>query len=406
MESIKEIYKIGQGPSSSHTMGPRKAADRFLSEIPNATRYRVTLFGSLAATGKGHLTGEAINTSFAEKNMELIWQPKKFLPRHPNALTFEAFDEHDNLIKSWTAYSVGGGSIVDDDTTLETKKTYELTTLDDILSYCESEDLTLWEYVEENEGGEIWDYLKVVWKTMVSSIKKGMDTESILPGELKLKRKSHSYNIKSNNYTGPNRHRTLLYSYALAVSEQNAGGGIIVTAPTCGACGALPAVLYQQQKIYKLSETQILKALATAGLIGNLVKWNASISGAEAGCQAEIGTACAMASAAATQNLGGNNYQIEYAAEMGLEHHLGLTCDPLYGLVQIPCIERNVFAASRAFNHASYALLSDGRHQVSFDKVVITMKQTGFDLPDLYRETSLGGLAVIATKDKNKRKKK
>lgn len=399
MESIKEIYKIGQGPSSSHTMGPRKAADRFLAEIPNAPRYRVTLFGSLAATGKGHLTGEAINTSFAEKNMELVWKPEVFLPKHPNALTFEAFDSCDKLIKSWTAYSVGGGSITDDSTELETEKTYELTTMDEVLDYCNNKDLSLWQYVEQNEGVEIWDYLKTVWKTMVNSIKEGMEKEGILPGELNLKRKSNSYNIKSNNYSGPNRYRTLMYSYALAVSEQNAGGGIIVTAPTCGACGALPAVLYQQQNFYKLSELQVLKALATAGLIGNLVKWNASISGAEAGCQAEIGTACAMASAAATQNLGGNNYQIEYAAEMGLEHHLGLTCDPLYGLVQIPCIERNVFAASRALSHASYALLSDGRHQVSFDKVVITMKQTGHDLPELYRETSLGGLAVLAKKD-------
>lgn len=399
MESIKEIYKIGQGPSSSHTMGPRKAADRFLSEFPNANKYRVTLYGSLAATGKGHLTGEAINTAFHNKNMELIWEPKVFLPKHPNALTFEAFDTNDNLTKKWTAYSVGGGSITDDESELETKRTYELTTMDEILLYCEKEDLSLWQYVEQIEGKDIWEYLQTVWDTMVNSIKEGMETESILPGELKLKRKSHLYNIKSNNYNGPNRYRTLLYSYALAVSEQNAGGGIIVTAPTCGACGTLPAVLYQQKKFYKLSELQILKALATAGLIGNLVKWNASISGAEAGCQAEVGTACAMASAAATQNLGGNNNQIEYAAEMGLEHHLGLTCDPLYGLVQIPCIERNVFAASRALSHASYALLSDGRHQVSFDKVTLTMKQTGYDLPDLYRETSLGGLAVIAKKD-------
>lgn len=394
METIREIYKIGQGPSSSHTMGPRKAAEQFLSRQPNAASYRVTLFGSLAATGKGHLTGEAIEQAFANKKMELVWRPDKFLTKHPNALTFESFDTNDLLTESWTAYSIGGGSIIDDETQLETERVYGMDTMDNILAYCNTNNMRLWEYVEECEGKEIWDYLAKVWKAMVASIKRGMDREGVLPGQLNLQRKSASFQSKSNNYIGPNKHRTLLYAYALAVNEENAGGGIIVTAPTCGASGTLPAVLYNQKQVYKLKEAQILKALATAGLIGNLVKWNASISGAEAGCQAEVGTGCAMASAAATQLLGGTNYQIEYAAEMGLEHHLGLTCDPLYGLVQVPCIERNAFAASRALSHSSYALLSDGRHVVSFDKVVRTMKETGHDLPELYKETSLGGLAV------------
>ncbi len=394
METIREIYRIGQGPSSSHTMGPRKAAEQFLSKHPNAHKYKVTLFGSLAATGKGHLTGEAIEQAFSDKEMQLVWRPDRFLPKHPNALTFEAIDTNNNTIESWTVYSVGGGSIVDDNAELETESIYGMTTLDDILGYCNTNNMHLWEYVEECEGDNIWEYLALVWKTMVAAIKRGMERDDILPGELHLRRKASSFQTRSNNFTGPNKHRTLLYAYALAVNEENAGGGIIVTAPTCGASGTLPAVLYNQKQLYKLRDVQILRALATAGLIGNLVKWNASISGAEAGCQAEVGTGCAMAAAAATQLLGGTNYQIEYAAEMGLEHHLGLTCDPLYGLVQVPCIERNAFAASRALSHASYALLSDGRHIISFDKVVRTMKETGLDLPDLYKETSLGGLAI------------
>lgn len=398
MESIREIYRIGKGPSSSHTMGPRKAAEQFLSKYPNAFKYKITLFGSLAATGKGHLTGEAIKEAFAHKTMELLWKPDVFLPRHPNALTFEAIDKNNKIIESWTAYSVGGGSIVDDNAELETKRVYDLNTMNDILAYCHTCHKNLWEFVEEFEGKQIWDYLNTVWETMVNAIKKGIEKEGLLPGQLNLPRKSMLFKTKSNNYTGLNKRNTLLYAYALAVSEQNASGGTIVTAPTCGACGALPAVLYHQKNTYKIKTPQVLKALAVAGLIGNLVKWNASISGAEAGCQAEIGTACAMASAAATFLLGGNNYQIEYAAEMGIEHHLGLTCDPLYGLVQVPCIERNVFAASRALNHASYALLADGRRVITFDQVVRTMKQTGHDLPDLYRETSLGGLALFGAK--------
>lgn len=399
MESIRELYTIGKGPSSSHTMGPRKASEQFLAKYPDAFKYKVTIFGSLAATGKGHLTGEAIEEVFADKTIELIWKPKVFLPRHPNALTFEAIDNNGEIINSWTAYSVGGGAIVDDNTQLETKRVYNLTTMNDILEYCNKRHINLWEFVEEYEDDDIWDYLKVVWKAMVNAIKKGSERGGILPGKLNLPRKSVVFKTKSHNYTGLSKRNTLLYSYALAVSEQNASGGTIVTAPTCGACGALPAVLYHHKNTYKLKNSQIIKALAVAGLIGNLVKWNATISGAEAGCQAEVGTACAMASAAATFLLGGNNYQIEYAAEMGIEHHLGLTCDPLYGLVQVPCIERNVFAASRALNHASYALLADGRRIITFDQVVRTMKQTGHDLPELYKETSLGGLAVFGRQD-------
>ncbi|MDQ1771313.1 L-serine ammonia-lyase [Labilibaculum sp. A4] len=395
MESIKELYRIGYGPSSSHTMGPRKAAEQFLLRHPKADKYEVTLFGSLAATGKGHLTGVAIEKVFEEKDLNLIWQPEEFLKRHPNALRFKAFSASDELIEEWTAYSIGGGAIIDDNSEVSAQKIYGLTTMDEILEWCKSNKKQLWEYVELMEGDGIWDYLDEVWTAMKKAVKRGMNKEGELPGGLELERKSHSYRLKAKTLSGPMRKRSMLYAFALAVSEENSSGGVIVTAPTCGACGVLPAVLYYHKKFYKFGKKDVLKALATAGLIGNLVKTNASISGAEVGCQGEVGTACAMASGAATQLHGGTVYQVEYSAEMGLEHHLGLTCDPVLGLVQIPCIERNVFAAARALNHNTYALLSDGRHRISFDQVTETMMKTGLDLPYTYKETSLGGLASL-----------
>lgn len=395
MESIKEIYKIGYGPSSSHTMGPAKAASRFLERTPEAASYRVYLYGSLAATGKGHLTDKTILNIFQEKKIELIWDPETFLPRHPNAMKFEAFDQDKRLIVDWTVYSIGGGAIVDDETQLETKNIYALNTLDDILQWCHEHGKQLWEFVEDHEGPQIWDYLAGVWKVMNDSISRGLKKEGTLPGELKLPRKSSSFNLKSQNFSGPFKKRSKLFAYALAVSEENAAGGLIVTAPTCGACGVLPAVLKYYQKVYDADQEHLYKALATAGLIGTLVKHNASISGAEVGCQGEIGTACAMASAAANQLMGGTINQIEYAAEMGIEHHLGLTCDPVAGLVQIPCIERNAFAAERALAHNTYALMSDGRHRISFDQVVETMYKTGKDLSNYYKETSKAGLALF-----------
>ena len=401
MESIKEIYKIGSGPSSSHTMGPKKAAEMFLKRQPDAFSYEVTLFGSLAATGKGHLTDWAIEKVFKDEKLKIHWRPDVFLPRHSNALSFTAFNEMGIEIDSWTAYSVGGGTVIDDFKQEETKAIYELTTLDEILQYCDDNGLQIWEYVEEIEGKEIWDYLGKVWKTMSRAVEKGLDEEGTLPGALKLPRKAASYYTKAKNFSGKMERRSMIFAYALAVSEQNASGGTIVTAPTCGACGVVPAVLKFVQNYYNASEKKILRALATAGLIGNLVKYNASISGAEVGCQGEVGTACAMASAAATQLFGGSIFQIEYSAEMGLEHHLGLTCDPIAGLVQIPCIERNAFAAARALNHNTYVLLSDGRHRITFDEVVRVMKQTGHDLPSLYKETSTGGLAVFHSNKKD-----
>ena len=396
MKSIKELYRIGTGPSSSHTMGPRKAAEEFLARHPEATRFKVTLYGSLAATGKGHMTDVAIiDTLQPAAPVEIVWQPKVFLPFHPNAMTFAAFDEKDRLVENWTVYSVGGGALAEnrEESTIESPEVYTMGNMTDILEWCERTGKSYWEYVKECENDDIWDYLAEVWNTMKAAIKRGLDAEGVLPGPLNLRRKASSYFIRASDYKEALQSRGLVFSYALAVSEENASGGKIVTAPTCGACGVVPAVLYHLYKSRGISEIRMLRALATAGLVGNIVKHNASISGAEVGCQGEVGVACAMASAAASQLFGGSPAQIEYAAEMGLEHHLGMTCDPVCGLVQIPCIERNAYAAARALDANIFASFSDGIHRVSFDKVVEVMKQTGHDLPSLYKETSEGGLA-------------
>ena len=339
MESLKEIFRIGKGPSSSHTMGPQRAATIFAERHPEAARFEVTLYGSLAATGKGHMTDKAIIDVLKQvAPVEITWEPDIFLPYHPNGMLFRAFNDSQELLDEW-------------------------------------------------------DYLREVWKTMQAAVERGLDSEGALPGPLNLARKAPNYYIKARGYKPSLQSRGMVYSYALAVSEENASGGTIVTAPTCGACGVVPAVLYHLSKGHEFSETKILHALATAGLFGNIVKYNASISGAEVGCQGEVGVACAMASAASCQLFGGSPSQIEYAAEMGLEHHLGMTCDPVCGLVQIPCIERNAFAACRALDAQLYASFSDGSHRVSFDRVVEVMKQTGHDIPSLYKETSAGGLA-------------
>lgn len=395
METIKEIFRIGNGPSSSHTMGPRKAAEIFKSHYPNAESYSATLYGSLAATGKGHLTDVALLKAFEPIKLQLAWKPEIFLPKHPNGLKLEAFDHNNNLIGDWIVYSVGGGKITDFETDETENKIYNLTTMKDILAWTKNSGKSFWEYVESVEGAEIYDYLREAWLIMRDSIKRGIENEGILPGGLALARKASSYFVKAKNFSGSLKGKTLIFSYALAVTEENANGGLIVTAPTCGSSGVVPAVLNYLQESFSFSDDKILRALATAGLVGNIVKENASISGAKVGCQGEIGTACAMSSAAATQLLGGTPYQIEYAAEMGIEHHLGLTCDPINGLVQVPCIERNAFAAERALNTSTFALLSDGRHLVSFDKIVKTMNQTGHDLPSIYKETSEGGLALL-----------
>lgn len=396
MKSIKELYRIGTGPSSSHTMGPRKAAEMFVTRHPDAAKFKVTLYGSLAATGKGHMTDVAIiDTLELTAPVEIIWQPKVFLPFHPNGMTFAAFDTDDKLIENWTVYSIGGGALAEnsDAPSIESRDVYGMNSMTEILEWCEHSGKGYWEYVKECEDSDIWDYLNEVWKTMIDSIRRGLEEEGVLPGPLNLRRKASTYYIRATGYKQSLQSRGLVFAYALAVSEENASGGKIVTAPTCGSCGVMPAVLYHLYKSRDFSDIRILRALATAGLVGNIVKFNASISGAEVGCQGEVGVACAMASAAANQLFGGSPAQIEYAAEMGLEHHLGMTCDPVCGLVQIPCIERNAYAAARALDANLYSSFTDGMHRVSFDKVVQVMKQTGHDLPSLYKETSEGGLA-------------
>lgn len=398
MESLKYLFRIGKGPSSSHTMGPQKAAQMFGSHCPDAKRFEVILYGSLAATGKGHMTDVALKENLEPiAPVEIIWKPSVFLPFHPNGMTFTAYDADNNKIDEWTVYSVGGGALSEGDSPKwlqqEHKDVYDMTSLADILDWCNNNGRGYWEYVKACEDEDIWDYLMEVWRVMQQSVEHGIDHEGALPGPLSLPRKAPTYYVKAKGYKQSLQSRGLVYAYALAVSEENASGGIIVTAPTCGSCGVMPAVLYHLSRGHNFSDVRILHALATAGIFGNIVKANASISGADVGCQGEVGVACAMASAAACQLFGGSPSQVEYAAEMGLEHHLGMTCDPVCGLVQIPCIERNAFAAARALDSNLYAAFSDGAHRVSFDRVVRVMKQTGHDLPSLYKETSEGGLA-------------
>ena len=396
MKSIQKIYRIGYGPSSSHTMAPRKAAEQFKQFIGGQkAHYKVTLLGSLAATGKGHLTDVSIKQVLFPADVDFIWEPERVLAKHPNGMIFEAFDPQNQLIASWTGYSTGGGALLWDGR--ENSKTsdifYPHSRMNAILQHCKDHGLNFWEYVELTEGKTIWAYLAQVWVVMQQSIERGLHTEGVLPGNLGISRNAWRIYTRTQQSGQGGGNSNLLFAYALAVAEENASGGEIVTAPTCGSSAVMPAVLRYLQETTHCSETSILRALATAGLIGNLVKTNASISGAVVGCQGEIGTACTMAAAAATQLLGGTNRQIEYAAEMGLEHHLGLTCDPVDGLVQIPCIERNAFAAQRAISCANYALITDGSHRVSLDEVIEVMETTGHDLPSLYRETSQGGLA-------------
>ena len=400
MKSVKSIFKIGKGPSSSHTMGPFKAVINYIENHPEAKSLHVTLYGSLAATGKGHLTDKAIEEAAANAGLEVViaWEPKENLPEHPNGMIVASVAADGSLTDNWTYYSVGGGDIRCMDTVIEDEDggdVYEMTTMKEILDWCNKYGKAFWEFVQENEEKTkgFWEHIELVWKTMQKAVERGIDEEGALPGPLNIRRKAGSYYIKADGYGDVQRARGLIFAYALAVSEENACGGKIVTAPTCGSCGVLPGVLYHLKKVYGFSDQRIIRALATAGIIGNIVKHNASISGAEVGCQGEVGVACAMAAGAITQLMGGSPSQIEYAAEMGLEHHLGLTCDPVCGMVQIPCIERNAYAAARAMDASIYSLYTDGRHRVSFDQVVRVMKETGKDLPSLYKETSEGGLA-------------
>ncbi len=394
MESITELFRIGIGPSSSHTMGPRRAAELFRAQNPDAPAYQVSLYGSLAATGRGHLTDAAIRSAFGAEPLEVLWKPEKELPMHPNGMRFKALSASGRTLANWEVYSVGGGALRDTGSLPIPAQVYTLSSMREILSSCNQSGQALWEYVEQCEGPQIWEHLGLVWQVMRAAIQRGMRAEGVLPGGLGLARRSWSFYRKAS-LSGPLLQRAgLISAYALAVSEENACGGEIVTAPTCGSCGIVPSVLKYLQDILSCSDDAVLRAIATAGLIGNLAKHNASISGAEVGCQGEVGVACAMAAGAATQLLGGTSRQIEYAAEMALEHNLGLTCDPVAGLVQIPCIERNAFAAAQAIASADYALFTDGGHRISYDEVVSVMRETGHALPSLYRETSTGGLAA------------
>lgn len=397
MKTLKELFKIGKGPSSSHTMGPQKAAKIFLENNRGASSFEVTLYGSLAATGKGHMTDIAIIEVLEPvAPIRIIWKPDVFLPFHPNGMKFRSLTNDEKPINEWTVYSIGGGALSEgkgDDDMFNSPEVYDMNSMTEIMKWCERTGRNYWEYVQLCEDSSLWEYLEVVWIKMKEAVERGLKREGRLPGPLNLPRKAPTYYVKASGYKQSLQTRGLVYAYALAVSEENASGGTIVTAPTCGACGVLPAVLYHISKSHEFTDKQILHALATAGLVGNIVKKNASISGADVGCQGEVGVACAMASAASCQLFGGSPSQIEYAAEMGLEHHLGMTCDPICGLVQIPCIERNAFAATRALDSNLYAAFSDGSHRVSFDRVVEVMKRTGHDIPSLYKETSEGGLA-------------
>ncbi len=400
MKSVKYIYKIGKGPSSSHTMGPFKAVRHYVENHEEADKLHVTLYGSLAATGKGHLTDVAIMDAFAGGDVEIEWRPQENLQVHPNGMKIAAVNFDGDQYDRWTYYSVGGGDIIcmehpiDGD---EIKVDYDMTTLTEVLEWCNKTGKNFWEYVEqvESRSYRFWDHLEKVWKVMQEAVERGIEQEGALPGPLNIRRKALSYHVRAFGQGDTFKTRGLVFAYALAVSEENACGGTIVTAPTCGSCGIVPSVLYHMKTRYGFSDQRILRALATAGLVGNVAKFNASVSGAEVGCQGEVGVACAMAAAAVAQLMGGSPAQIEYAAEMGLEHHLGLTCDPIGGLVQIPCIERNAYAAARAMDAGIYALYTDGLHRVSYDKAVLVMKETGHNMTSLYKETSEGGLAKV-----------
>ena len=394
MQSIREIYKIGNGPSSSHTMGPSKAAKTFKERNPDASAFHVILYGSLAATGKGHLTDKAIIESFSPVPVEISWKASESIPPHPNGMKFQAMNTEGRILQEWTTFSIGGGDISDSGIRESNDKVYEMSTMKEILEYCENQGCSFWEFVEQREGPGLWDYLGEVWQAMQEAILRGLETEGMFHGGLRVSRRASSFYTLAKTFQDVVNRRPLVFAYALAVSEENAAGGRVVTAPTCGSCGVLPAVLYIFKTGAEVTEIKILRALATAGLIGNLIKTNASVAGAEVGCQGEVGSACSMAAAAAAQLLGGSIRHVEYAATIGMEHFLGLTCDPMKGLVQIPCIERNAQAASRALDAAVFARMTDGHHSVPFDKVIRVMKTTGHDLPSIYKETAEGGLAL------------
>ena len=402
MQSLKELYKIGNGPSSSHTMGPKRATEIFKNKYPNADKFKVILYGSLALTGKGHLTDYIINKTLEGYEVEIEFDIKTDCKVHPNTFDILAY-KNGNLLDNWRVYSVGGGTFkIEGKKEIIFEDVYPQRNFNEIKEYVKKNNIDLYDYVCLIEGKqEITEFLGQVWQEMKNTIKNGLSVAGTIPGKLKLQRRAKKLYENKLEFETDNIKRTrLLSSYAYATSEENASGGVIVTAPTCGACGVLPAVLYYMKEEYHFNDEEIIKALAVAGIIGNIVKTNASISGAECGCQAEIGTACSMAASATAYLLKLDIDKIENAAEVAMEHHLGLTCDPIYGYVQIPCIERNAVGALRAFDAAILSLILDKRKKISFDLVVETMYETGKDLSKHYRETSEGGLAKKYCKNK------
>ena len=395
MQSLKMLYKIGHGPSSSHTMGPQYAAEYINENYPDAAFVKVILYGSLALTGEGHGTDKVLRETISAPNELVLDIETKDLP-HPNTLDFIVYDNGKNEVAKIRAMSIGGGEIrIEGVPAVTAPEIYPQKNFDEIKEYCLMHHLRLSDYVAKYEGEGIFVFLKTVWEQMKMTVREGLSVEGILPGGLQVERKAkYLYAQRHMDETPETRENRLVCAYAYAASEQNAGGGTITTAPTCGASGVLPAVLFYMQEKKGFTDFEIAKALAAAGIVGNVVKQNASISGAEAGCQAEIGTACSMAAAALAELHFMDLDQIEYAAENAMEHYLGLTCDPVCGLVQIPCIERNAVAAMRAINALSLANFLTSTRKVKFDTVVETMYQTGKDLKHHYRETSEGGLAV------------
>ncbi|MBE6038109.1 MAG: L-serine ammonia-lyase [Anaerofustis stercorihominis] len=401
MKSLRELYKIGKGPSSSHTMGPFNACLKFRADNPDCDSYKVILYGSLSKTGKGHMTDEAVREAFAPKNVEIVFSDDELSENdHPN--TMDIFAVSDGTVTdSRRVYSVGGGSTeIKGETASASEDIYPLDTYTEIASYCKHNNMRISDYVFMYEDEGIKDYLHEVWRAMKQSIDEGLSEDGELPGGLHVARKAQFlFNARHIDESDSTKENRMVCAYAYAVSEQNAAGGIIVTAPTCGSCGVIPAALKYMQQKKGFTDDEVINALAVGGLVGNLIKTNASISGAECGCQAEIGSACSMAAAALAELHEMGIDQIEYAAEVAMEHHLGLTCDPIYGLVQIPCIERNAVAAMRAINAVSLANFLTTTRKISFDMVVEAMYETGRDLHHIYRETSEGGLAKLYTRE-------
>ena len=396
MKSLVELYKIGRGPSSSHTMGPERACKEFLASHPDADGFRVILYGSLAKTGKGHGTDVVIQKTLAPHPCQVVFCESETDIPHPNTMDLIALEGEEETDRK-RVMSIGGGSILFENQTLrDTPDVYDLCTFTDIAEVCKERSLRLWEYALEREAPDFLSYMEQVWEAMKAAIRRGIVDRGILPGGLSVQKKARQlYGQQHIDESPETRENRMVCAFAFAVGEQNASGELIVTAPTCGAAGVVPAVLYYQQQKHRFSDEQIIRALITAGVVGNLIKTCGSISGAECGCQAEIGSACSMAAAALGELFGLDIDKIEYAAKIAIEHHLGLTCDPICGLVQIPCIERNAVAAMRAINAVSLASFLWDSRKISLDNVIHTMRETGRDLSPSYRETSEGGLAKL-----------